>query len=124
MYSWEGKRVFGTSLVETWVVDSHSKLSTSLGDDNRVGQPPRVVDIPHEAGIEQLLDFFKDEVLPLNGLLLGFPLGRSGIGVYLQMVLNLLPMNLRHLRWFLGIHIDVSPEEGDEREFLFAVQIT
>jgi hypothetical protein len=23
-----------------------------------------------------------------------------------------------------GKHIDVSPEEGDEREFLFAVQIT
>jgi hypothetical protein len=71
IYSWEGKRIFGTWLVETCVVDAHPTLPIGLRDDKRVGQPPRVVDLPYEASVEQLLDFFTDEVLSLNGLLLG-----------------------------------------------------
>jgi hypothetical protein len=39
------------------------------------------------------------------------------------MVLNHLPRDPRYLRWLPGKHIDISPEEGDEREFLFAIQI-
>jgi hypothetical protein len=39
-----------------------------------IGQPPGVVDLPCEASVEQLLDFFTDEVLPLSGLLTGPPL--------------------------------------------------
>jgi hypothetical protein len=83
-----------------------------------------VVDLPYEASIEQLFDFFMDKVLSLNGLLLGPLLDRSGVGVDLHMVLNHLPRDPRHLRWLPDKHIDISPEEGDEREFLFAVQIT
>jgi hypothetical protein len=83
-----------------------------------------VVDLPYEANVKQLLDFLKDEVLPLNGLLLGSLLDRSGIRVDLQMVLNHLPRDPRHLRRLPGKHVNISPEEGDEREFLFAVQIT
>jgi hypothetical protein len=40
------------------------------------------------------------------------------------MVLNHLPRDPRHLRRLLGKHIDISSEEGVEREFLFVVQIT
>jgi hypothetical protein len=83
-----------------------------------------VVDLPYEASIEQLLDFFTAEVLSLNGLLLGPLLDRSGVGVDLQLVLNHLPRDPRHLRWLPDKHVDISSEEGDEREFLFAVQIT
>jgi hypothetical protein len=107
IYSWEGKRVFGTCLIETCIVDAHPKLPTGLRDDNRVGQPPRVVDLPYEASIEQLFDFFMDEVLPLNGLLLGLLLDRPGVWVDLQMVLNHLPRDLGHLRWLPGKHVDV-----------------
>jgi hypothetical protein len=82
------------------------------------------VDLPYEAGAEQLFNPFTDEVLPLNGLLSGPLLDQSGVGVDLQMVLNHLPRDPRHLRWLPGKHIDISLEEGDEREFLFAVQIT
>jgi hypothetical protein len=39
------------------------------------------------------------------------------------MVLNHLPRDPRHLRWLSSKHVHISPEEGDEREFLFAVQI-
>jgi hypothetical protein len=90
----------------------------------QVGQPPGVVDLQYEASVEQLFDFFTDEVLPLNGLLPGPLLDWSGIRVDLQMVLNHLPRDARHLRRLPGKHVDISLEEGDEREFLFAVQIT
>jgi hypothetical protein len=82
-----------------------------------------VVDLPYEARVEQLLDFFTDEVLPLNGLLLGPLLDWSGIEVDLQMVLNNLPRDPSHLRWLPGKHVNISPEKNDEREFLFAVQV-
>jgi hypothetical protein len=97
IYSWKRKRIFGACLVETGVVDAHPKFPTGLGDDNRVGQPLRVVDLPYEASVEQLLEFFTNEVLPLNGLLPGLLLHRPGIGVDLQMVLNYLPRNPGHL---------------------------
>jgi hypothetical protein len=64
--------IFGTCLVETGVVDAHLKFPVGLGDNNRVGQPPWVVDLLYEANVEQLLEFFMDEVLLLNGLLSGF----------------------------------------------------
>jgi hypothetical protein len=39
------------------------------------------------------------------------------------MVLNHLPGDPRHLRWFPSENVNVCPEEGDEREFLFLSQI-
>jgi hypothetical protein len=51
-YSWKRKRVFGTSLVETGVVDAHPKLPAGLGDDNRVGKPPWVVNLPDKNSVE------------------------------------------------------------------------
>jgi hypothetical protein len=83
-----------------------------------------VVDLPYEASVKQLIDLFTDEVLSLNGLLLGPLLDRSGIRVDLQMVLNHLPRDPGHLRQLPGKHVNISVEEGDECEFLFAVQIT
>jgi hypothetical protein len=83
-----------------------------------------VVDLPHEASIKQLLDLFIDEVLLHNRLLPGPLRDRSGIRVDIQMVLNHLPRYPEDLRQLLGKHVDISPEEGDEHEYLFAVQIT
>jgi hypothetical protein len=83
-----------------------------------------VVDLSYEASLKQFLDFFTDEVLPLNVLLPRLLSDRSGAGVDLQMVLDHLPRDFGHLRWLPCKHIWISPEEGDEREFLFAVQIT
>jgi hypothetical protein len=71
-------------------------LPTSLGNDNRVCQPPWVMDLPDEVNIEHLLDLFSNEILPLNGLLPRFLLDRSGVRVDLQMMLNHLPWDLRH----------------------------
>jgi hypothetical protein len=57
-------------------------------------------------------------------VLLGFLLDQSVVGVDLQMMLDHLPMDLKHLRRFSDKHVNGSPEEGDECEFLFVVQIT
>jgi hypothetical protein len=116
--------VFVTCLVETCVVDAHLKLPVGLRDDHRIGQPLRVVDLLYEASVEQLLDFSTDEVLPLDELLSRPLMDWSGIGVNLQMVLNHLPRDPRHLRRLPGKHVNISLEEGDEREFLFAIQIS
>jgi hypothetical protein len=83
--------IFGTCLVETCVVDAHLKLPVGLRDDHRIGQPPRVVDLPYEANVKQLCDLFMEEVLLLYGLLPGPLLDRSGVRVDLQMMLNHLP---------------------------------
>jgi hypothetical protein len=97
IYSWERERVFWTCLVQTDVVDVHPKLPTYLTNGNRVGQPPRVVDLPDEANVKQLFNLFSDKVLPLYRLLPRLLLDRSDIGVDLQMVLNHLPRDPRHL---------------------------
>jgi hypothetical protein len=97
IYSWERKRVFGTCLVENSVVDAHPKLPTGHGDDNMVGQPPRVVDLLDEVGVEQLFDLFTVEVLPLYELLLRLLLDWSGVGVDLQIMVNHLPRDPGHL---------------------------
>jgi hypothetical protein len=97
IYSWKRERIYGACHVETGVVDAHLKFFAGLRDDNRVGQPPRVVDLPYEASIEQLLKFFTDKVLPLNGLLLGLLLHRPSIGVDLHMVLNHLRRDPKYL---------------------------
>jgi hypothetical protein len=67
------------------------------GDDNKVGQPLWVMDLPYEAGVEQLFDLFMDEILALNGLLLGLLLDQSGVRVDLHMVLDNLPRDPEHL---------------------------
>jgi hypothetical protein len=121
IYSWERERVFWTCLVETSVVDAHPKLPSGLGNDNRVDQPPWMVDLPDEANAKQIFDLFIDEVLPLNGLLLGLLLYWIGVRVDLQMVVNHLPWDPRHLRWLPGKHTYISPEEGDEHEFQFTI---
>jgi hypothetical protein len=71
IYSLKREIIFGTCLIETSIVDAPLLLPADLRDDNRVGQPPWVMDLLYEASVKQLFDFFMDEVLLLHGLLLG-----------------------------------------------------
>jgi hypothetical protein len=77
-----------------------------------------------EASVQQLSDLLSDEVLPLNGLSLMLLTHRFGVRVDLQMVLDNLPRDPRHLRRLPCEHVGIFLEEGDEREFLFFLQIT
>jgi hypothetical protein len=62
--------------------------------------------------------------MPLNGLSPRLLTHRFGIRVDLQMVLDHLPGDPRHLRRFPCEHVGICLEEGDERDFLFLIQIT
>jgi hypothetical protein len=64
-----------------------------------------------------------DEVLPLDGLLPWLLSHWPGIRADLQMVLNHLRGDAGHLCWFPSEHVDVCPEEGDERAFLFPSKV-
>jgi hypothetical protein len=124
IYAWKWIRVLGTSLIKAGVVDAHPKLPVRLGDDDWIGQPYWVMDLFDEANIQQLPDLFTNEVLPLNVLSLRLLTHQFGIRVDLQMVLDHLPGDPRHLRRFPCEHVSICMEEGDEREFLFLLQIT
>jgi hypothetical protein len=56
-----------------------------------------VVDLPDEASVKQHFNLFSDKVLLLYELLLGLLLDQSGVRVDLQMVLNHLLGDPRHL---------------------------
>jgi hypothetical protein len=82
------------------------------------------MDLIDEASVQQLLDLLTDEVLPLNGLSPRLMTHRFGVRVDLQMVLDHLPGDPRHLRRFPCEYANIYLEEGDERDFLFLLQVT
>jgi hypothetical protein len=61
--------------------------------------------------------------MPLNGLSPRLLTHRFGVRVDLQMVLDHLPGDPRHLRRFPCEYVGICLEEGDERDFLFLLQI-
>ena len=70
----------------------------------------------------KFLDLFCNELLPLQGLLLDFLLYRSGVWADNKVVLDYLPGNTGDIRWLPGKHIDIRPQEGNERAFLFVIK--
>ena len=63
-------------------------------------------------------------ILPLDELSARLLTHRPGVGVDLQAVLDHLPGDPRHMRRLPCEHVGICLEEGDEREYLFLVQIT
>ena len=61
----------------------------------------------------QFLDFLGNELLPLQGLLPDFLLDASGVWADSKVVLDYLPGNADDIRWLLGKHIDICPQEGN-----------
>jgi hypothetical protein len=123
IYSWKWIWVLGTGLIEVGVVDAHLKLPVSLGNDDWIGQPYWVMDLFDEASAEQLPDLLTDEILPLNGLSPRLLTHRFDIRVNLQMVLDHLLGDPRHLLRFPCEYVSIFLEEGDERDLLFLLQI-
>jgi hypothetical protein len=75
-------------------------MHISLGNDDWIGQPYWVMDLFDEASAQQLPDLLTDEILPLNGLSPRLLTLRFGVRVDLQMVLDHLPGDPRHVRRF------------------------
>ena len=70
----------------------------------------------------KFLDFLGNELLPLQGLLSNFLLDGSGMWTDSKVLLDYLPGNTRDIRWLPGKHIDIHPQEGNERAFLFVIE--
>ena len=70
----------------------------------------------------KLLDVLGNELLPLEGLLANFLLDGSGMWADSKVVLDYLPGNTGDIRWLPGKHIDIRPQEGNERAFLFVIK--
>jgi hypothetical protein len=81
------------------------------------------MDLFDEASAHQLPDLLMDEILSLNGLSPRLLTHRFGVRVDLQMVLDHLPGDPRHLRRFPCEYVRICLEEGGERDFLFLLQI-
>jgi hypothetical protein len=124
IYTWKWIRVLGTSFIKAGVVDAHPKLPVCLWNDDWIGQPQWVMNLFDEASAQQLPDLHTDEVLPLNRLSPRLLTHWFSVRVDLQMVLDHLLGDPRHLRWLPCEHVGICLEEGDERKFLFFLQIT
>ena len=70
----------------------------------------------------KFLDLFCNELLPLQGLLLNLLLDGPGMLADIKVVLDYVPANTGDIRWLPGKHIDIPPQEGNERAFLFVVK--
>src|SRR5438105_1929962 len=75
-----------------------------------------------EASSEQLVNFEPNDVLALQRLSAHLLPDGPHIREYDQVLLDHLPRDPGHVGWLPCKHINVCPEEGDEREFLFGVK--
>ena len=76
-----------------------------------------------ESSVEELADLLADKLLALWRLPPDLLLHWSGVRMHGQMMLDHLPRDPGHVGRLPGKHVYVSPEEGDERAFLFAAQV-
>src|SRR4051812_2145228 len=70
----------------------------------------------------QLLDLFCNELLALHCLLPDSLLDGPRVRTDGEVVLNHFPGNAGDVRWLPGKHIDIRPQESNERAFLFGVE--
>src|SRR3954467_4916249 len=70
----------------------------------------------------QLLDLLCDEFLALHCLLPDFLLDGSRMRTDGKVVLNNFPGNAGDVRWLPRKHVDVRPQESNERAFLFRAE--
>ena len=124
IYAGQGKRIFRASLIQISVIYTHAELAVGLWDDDWICQPVRVEDLSDKFGVKELADLLPDELLALRRLPPDLLLHRAGVRAHRQVMLDHLPRDPGHIGRLPCKHVDVSPEEGDKRAFLFAAQVT
>ena len=70
----------------------------------------------------KFLDLLCNELLSFQRLLPNLLFDGSGMWADSKVVLDYLPGNTWDIRWLPGKHIDIRPQEGNERAFLFAIE--
>ena len=87
-----------------------------------IGQPCWVEHSSDQAYCFQLPDLLDGELLSLQSLLPDFLIDGARMMIDNKMVLNHLPGNAGDVRCLPCKYIDIRPQEGDERAFLFVVE--
>ena len=70
----------------------------------------------------KFLDLLYNEQLPLQGLLLNFLLDKLGMWADNKVVLDYLPRNTGDIQSLPGKNINICPQEGNKRAFLFVIE--
>ena len=70
----------------------------------------------------KFLDLFGNKLLLLQSLLSYLLFDGPGMWADSKVVLDYLPGNTGDVRWLPSKHIDIRPQEGNERVFLFVVK--
>ena len=72
IYAGKGVVVFGASSVQVRVIDTEPPFAIVFANEDHVGQPPRVVHIFDELGLEELVNFcsYKSVTLRMENALL------------------------------------------------------
>ena len=120
--AWQRERILWTGFIDICVVNTQPPFPICLTHHHWIGQPHWVEHSSDQACRFQLPDLLDDELLSLQCLLPDLLLDGLCMRTYSKMVLNHLPGNVRDVRCLPCKYIDIRPQEGDERAFLFAVE--
>jgi hypothetical protein len=105
------------------VVDAHPPLvRVLLADEDGVGEPLRMEDFSDEASREWFGEFLLDGVPSVGGEAAEVLSLWGSFRVDVECMLDQIPGHPWHVRWFPRKDVSVSPEEADERVFLFRVE--
>ena len=117
-----GKWVFGTSFIDIGKVDTKPPFPVCLTHDYRIGQPRRMEHSSDKACCFHLLNFFRDEFLALNCLFPNSLLDGPRMRTDGKVVLDYFPGNTGDIRRLPCKHVDIRPQESNERAFLFRIE--
>ena len=114
--------VIWIGLIDICVINTQPPLPICLAHYHRVGQPRWMEHSYYQTSCFQFLDLLYDELLSLQSLLSDLLLDGPRMRTDNKMVLNHLPGNAGDVGCLPCNYIDIRPQEGDERAFLFAVK--
>ena len=120
--AWQGEGILWTGFVDICIINAQPPFSIRLVHHDRIGQPRWMEHSSHQTRCFQFLDLLCDELLLFQSLLSDLLLDGPRMRTDSKVVLNHLPGNAGDVGSLPCKHIDIRPQEGDERVFLFAVK--
>ena len=121
--TWQSERIFGACFVEVSVINTHAPFSILLLHQDWVCQPVGMVDFFDEVGGRELGKLIFDGLFMVLRESAESLLDRFCSFFDVEGVLDHLPGDTRHVGGFPREDILVCPKEGDERAFLFVIEL-
>jgi hypothetical protein len=109
-------------LVEIGIIDTHSPFFILFQYKNRVSYPLWVDYFFNESSRDEFSYFPFDSLPFIRGKTTKSLLLWYSLWIHIKTMLDQLLGHPWHIRWFPFEYVSVSPQETDEREFLFVIQ--